>query len=157
MIYQKAKTTLPQTKELHQYVNQGATYENLRDTIHAIADYLHDIDHPHWLTQALSEYRSSKRWSQLERYVEKQQDKYPEPTSKPYVIWIERGMLVKTEYEQKLVAPACLATKHEFQSLLEKSDIHLYPGEYIWLEEGIFELGENLYPLARQYYSKPIA
>jgi hypothetical protein len=156
MITREIKTLLPTTKELNQYVNQGATYENVRDTIHAIADYLHDINRPHWLAQALSEYRYSKQWSELEKYVAKQQDKYPQPISAPSVIWYERGVLVKTESEQKLVAPARIATRHELQSLLEKSDIRLYQGEYILLEEGVFELGDNLCPLSRQYYSKPI-
>lgn len=156
MITRELKTNLPSTKELNQYVNQGATYENVRDTIHAIADFLHDINRPHWLTQALSEYRYSQQWSELERYVALQQDRYPQPAKPPSAIWCERGVLVKTEYDQKLVAPAHIATRHEFQSLLDKSNIHLYEGEYILLEEGIFELGDNLCPLSRQYYSNPI-
>ncbi|BDA74303.1 hypothetical protein CAL7716_084690 [Calothrix sp. PCC 7716] len=156
MITREIKTTLPATKELNQYVNQGAVYENVRDTIHVIADFLHDINRPHWLAQALSEYRYSKQWSELEKYVAKQQDKYPQPTQAPSVIWYERGILVKTESEQKLVAPARIATRQEFQSLLEKSDIRLHQGEYVLLDEGVFELGDNLCPLSRQYYSKPV-
>lgn len=158
MLYIDAKESFKTTEQIGLYPEQEITYEQIRDTIQGIASFLESINKPHWLAQILNDYYSNTDLPEdsIKEFLDKKLSQYPQPDTLPIKIWYDNGKLIKTLPSQVLAPPARLATKQEYQSLLDKSKLSLKVSEYVQINEGIFQLGSNLHLLKQHYYPNPL-